>query len=195
MKEDMRGLFFIIKGQYRRNKGIKFFNEVSGDYNHIGGYDPEDTTNEKWYMLVDRETYTTLSCGSDLNKILKMVNKYITTYKTKDKYLKMLRSLEVSSAPSPIHRRLQQEIDSNYGDYFSDLIEEQEDLAYESVHDEMVNPLYKKTKKRLVKKTTPNTFGEVVKETPKTPQVETPKNTLVKPKKKFGIKKLSMTTK
>jgi len=189
MKEDMRGLFFIVKGQYCRNKGHKFLNEASGDYNHTGGYDPEDPETPKWYMLVERETYTTLNCGSDLNKVLAGVYRYITRYKTKDKYLKMLRSLEYSGAPSPIHKRLQQEIDKDFSWYFEDLVAEQEDKAYADVHDEMVNPLYKKTKKRLTKTITPKTpevtlDAPLFEETPPAPPAKK-----VAPKKLKGLKK------
>lgn len=196
MREDMRGLFYIVKGQYRKNKGEKFFNEVSQDYNYIGGYSPEDTTNEEWYMLVDSETFTTLACGSDIHKIVKCAGKYIRKYKTKDNYLKMLRSLEYSQSPSPIHKRLQEEVYRHYGDYYEDLIEKEVDEVYEEVHNEMVNPLYKKAKKRLVKKTPQNTSEEVMTTTPPTPvkvgEVETNLVSVVKPKKKLGIKKLAM---
>jgi hypothetical protein len=193
MREDMRGLFYIVRGQYRRNKGIKFFNDISQDYQHIGGYDPEDTTNEEWYMLVDSETFSTLACGSDLNRVVKCAGLYIRKYKTRDKYLKMIKSLEYPPLPSPVMRRLQEEVYKHYGDYYEDLIDEEVGNTYEEVRDEMVNPLFKKAKKRLVKKTpqseviTPSVtlVQEVVKE-------ETPLTHMVRPKKKLGIKKLSM---
>lgn len=196
MKEDMRGLFYIVRGQYRKNKGEKFFNEVSQDYNYIGGYDPEDTTNEEWYMLVDSETFTTLACGSDIHKIVKCAGLYIRKYKTRDKYLKMLKTLEYDQKPSPIMKRLQEEVYKHYGDYYEDLIDEEVGNTYEKVRDEMVNPLFKKARKRLVKKIPNNTYEEVMTTTPptlvKVVKEEIPLTPVVKPKKKLGIKKLAM---
>ena len=55
MTEDMRGLFFIVKGQYRKGEGKKIVNDVSGDYMWLGGYDPtlKDTPSTRWYMCLD----------------------------------------------------------------------------------------------------------------------------------------------
>lgn len=192
MREDLRGVFFIIRGQYRQKKGDRFFNEVSEDYNYIGGYDPEDTTNEEWYMLLDNITFTTLACGSDLDRVVRCAKKYITTYKTKDRYLKMLNSLEYGSGVSPIHKRLMTEVYNNYGTHYQHLIDGVVGEAYEEVRDEMVNPLIKKTRKRFIKKTTLD-LGETTSTPPKKEVSEEDKGvSLKKCVKSLGVKKLKL---
>ena len=61
MKEDMRGLFFIVKGQYRKD------NDPDGVC--ISGYDPNSPNTEEWYQVKDHITFHTFACGSDLNKV------------------------------------------------------------------------------------------------------------------------------
>lgn len=192
MKEDLRGVFFIVRGQYRRNKGVKFFNDVSEEYNHIGGYDPEDPTNEEWYMLLDNITYTTLACGSNLDKVVRCARGYITKYKTRDRYLKMLKSLEYGTKVSPIHKRLMTEVYNTYGEYYQHLIDGVVGEAYKEVHDEMVNPLLKKSRKRFTKKTTLDK-GESTLTPPKNKVHEEEKGvSLKKCAKTLGVRKLKM---
>ena len=52
--DSMRGLFFIVKGQYQKGVEPSFINSVTGDVSHVGGYNPysDDTTN--WYMCLDK---------------------------------------------------------------------------------------------------------------------------------------------
>ena len=148
MKEDMRGLFFIAKGHYEK-RGESFFNKVSGETNYLGGYDPEDEETDEWYMLVDTEAFTTLACGSNLEQIVEKVCRYIKKYKTRYKYLEMLNGLEFTEKVSPKHKELMQAVYDTYGYFYEDVVKEQEDLAYSQV--DMVNPIFKKTK-RLLKK-------------------------------------------
>lgn len=188
MIEDLRDVFVVIKGQYAK-RGDKFFNEVSGDYNYIGGYDPENSSTSEWYMLVDTTTYTTLACGSNLEKVVGCAKKYITKYQTLDRYQKMLRSLEYSGKPSPIHARLMKEVCDTYGGYYRHLITGVEDSAYEQVREENINRSFKKAKKVLGKKR-PKTL-EVI-STPPTPEVFGEVKSMVKPLKKKGVRKLSL---
>lgn len=129
MTEDMRGLFVIIKGQYRRKAEPSFFNRVSEEINHIGGYDPENEETSEWYMLYDRETLTCGCCSSSFEKVVGNVKRLILKYKTKERYIDTMRSLDTTR--SPIHECLMKEVINTYGDYFASEIEEQEDEAYE----------------------------------------------------------------
>lgn len=210
--DSMRGLFFIVKGQYSRGLEPSFVNKVSGDVNHIGGYDPYNKDTENWYMLMDKITFQCLACGSDLNKIVKGVYTAIMKRKgsakkyfkhvsdtTSDDYYEvhylghtpLNHDQRVKKAEgrcprvSPIMREIYSAVYNEYGDFFRDLIEEQEDLAYENLKEE--KPINKTRK--LVSKNKLKTHME---KTP-TQQVETqtPKK-LVKTKTKLGVKKLAM---
>lgn len=147
MTEDMRGLFVIVKGQYRQKREPRFFNEVSQDYNFIGGYDPEREDTEEWYMLYDTVTQSCCGCSSDFDKVVSNVFKVITRYRSREKYIKTMRSLD--QPRSPIHERLMREVFNTYGDYFREEIEEQEDQAYKVIRED--TPLAR-TKKRLKKR-------------------------------------------
>jgi len=54
-EESLRGLFYIVKGDYKK-KGISFVNKVTGDVNYIGGYDPEDSETTEWYRTISHIT-------------------------------------------------------------------------------------------------------------------------------------------
>lgn len=213
--DSMRGLFFIVKGQYSRGLEPSFVNKVSGDVNHIGGYDPYSKDTENWYMLMDKITFQCLACGSDLEKVVKGVYTAIMKRKgsakkyfkhvsdtTSDDYYEthylghtpLNHDQRVKKAEgrcprvSPIMQELYSAIYSEYGDFFNDLIEEQEDLAYHDLEEWVreSKPI-NKTKKRLAKTKVQKTEME----TPKKSVVKT-SSKMVKPKVKLGVKKLSL---
>ena len=128
MTGDMRGLFVIVRGQYKHNKGRAFTNRVSGNTNYLGGYDPSDSTNPEWYMLYERETAQCLSCGSDLEHTLSMVYTYVYRNKHKSNLFKEVFSPDHTRYP--IDEALMHEVIDTYGYYYEDQVEEQVDLAY-----------------------------------------------------------------
>ena len=202
----MRGLFFIVKGQYKRDN-----DEVS-----ISGYDPYDPQTNEWYMLMGTKTFHCISCGSDYNRVLKGVYTVIKKYKgvaknyfryvskvTSDDYYEVtylghrpLNDAErakkaVGRCPrvSPKMREIYTKVYNTFGDFFEDDIKEMEERAYEDLKDQ--KPFRKSQK--LIRKTTPNTKVSLV-TPPKKEEVintSTPKK-LVKKKVKLGIKKLNM---
>lgn len=214
-KDTMKGLFFIIKGKYQKGVAPSFKNEVSGDTSYIGGYDPYSETTEEWYMLLDTKTFHCIACGSDFNKVLKSVYTVIKKHKgvaknyfkrisktTSDDYYEthylgqrplthdQRQKKAEGRCPrvSPVMRCLYEHIYEEYGDFFSDEIEEMEDLAYSELKEE--KPI-NKTKKLMAK--TKKSVGNTTM-TPKKEEVigtPTPKK-LVKPKVKMGVKKLHM---
>ena len=214
MSDDMRGLFFIVKGQYRKGVAPSFVNKATNEVSYVGGYDPHNTNTEEWYMLLDIKTFNCISCGSDINKVLKAVYTVIKKYKgdakkyfryvsktTSDDYYEthylghapLDRDKRMKKAEgrcprvSPAMRCLYEQIYSEFGDYYEDEVKEMEDLAYSELKEENT---FKKTKKLMAKtKMTTN----LVETTPKaeTLGVTTPKK-LVKPKVKMGVKKLSI---
>lgn len=220
MSEDMRGLFFIVKGQYVKDN--------SEDGVCISGYDPCAPDTTEWYMLLDNVTFYTYACGCDLNKVVKGVRTAITKFKTKQAYFKHVCTVtnedyyethyqgEAPLTPeqlsakmegrcprvSPAMKALYSKVYNTYGDFFADVVEEQEDLAYEDLRGK--NPFNRS--KKLVRKTKPleNTSGKTLKKTlpkkvkslPKKAEEKTPvAKTLPKkvtPMKKLGVKRLSL---
>lgn len=141
---DMRGLFFIVKGQYSNKKEPMIHNSVSDGDMYIGGYDPSSPLTPEWYMLLDRRTYTVVCCGSDLNKVVKGVYTQIKKHKgVTNRYLKHIA--ESDSLVSKVMVCLYEHIYQHYGDYFRDLVEEQEELAYRDI-ESGANKLALKTK-------------------------------------------------
>lgn len=214
MSDDMRGLFFIVKGQYRKTEP-SFINRVTNDKTYIGGYDPYDDDTEEWYQLMDCKTFHCLACGSDFNRVLKGVHTAIIKHKGQAKrYFKQVCSITsddyyevhyLGHAPltpekrakkaegrcprvSPPMMELYKHIYDEYGEFFREEIEKMEDLAYsELVEERPIN----KTRK-LVSKNKPK-GGLVKTETPKVEVIETPTTPKkVRSKVKMGIKKLSM---
>lgn len=165
MKEDMRGVLFIVRGQYRRDYGEKFFNEVSESYHHIGGYDPSDSSNPEWYMLLENLTYHTLACGSDLEKVVRMARQYIQKYPTQARFRKMLNTLE--SKDSPITKRIMEEVYKEFGHTYEDLVEGVVDTTYEEVQARIKGRLKKRANKVRCK----NIMLEVEQKTPEVQEV------------------------
>lgn len=174
----MKGLFFIIKGHYRKDYRDKD--------NHTLGYDPFNPYTSEWYMLVDNRTFTCISCSGDLQKVLKSVYRVIKRHKgIANRYFKQVSM--TSSKASPSTQDLYRKVYKEFGDYFEDEVREMENLAYEELKQE--RPVFKSRK--LMENKTSITCEM---ETPKkenTEKVFTP-ITLVKPKKVMAIKKLSM---
>lgn len=211
MSDDMRGLFFVVKGQYAKGVAPSFVNKVSGDVSFIGGYDPFNKNTSEWYMLMDNKTFHCVSCGGDLDKILKAVHTLIKKYKgvarnyfrhvseiTSDDYYEthylgkapLTHDQRVSKAEgrcprvSPVMRCLYEKIYEEYGDYYEEEIQEMVDLAYSELTEE--KPINKTRK--LVSKNKPK---GLVKTTPKEEKVldTTQPKRLVKPKVRIGLKK------
>lgn len=214
MNDDMRGLFFIVKGQYKKGAEPSFLNNASNEISYIGGYNPESENTVEWYMLMDCKTFNCIACGSDPNKLVKGVYNVIKKYKgvakkyfkyisdtTSDDYYEvhylgkrpLTREERAKKAEgrcpriSPVMRCLYEAIYSEYGDYYREEIEEMEDLAYEDLKEE--KPIHK-TKKLMAKtKKSVGVINTIVKEEK---VMETTLKKMVKPKVKIGLKKLKM---
>lgn len=185
MKEDMRGLFSIIKGQYSNKTGEGFSNDINNTTMYIGGYDPYSPDTTEWYQAMDNVNFKCIGCGGDYNKVLRSVYNTIKHHKGSVKnYLKHTKN---TPATPPITRSLYERVIKEYGAYFSDDILDMEDLAYSELRED--TPL-KKTKK-LVKKIRCEDTSNTTTNSVKVLDNMTPKK-LVKTKPKLGIKKLSM---
>lgn len=185
MSEDMRGLFFIVKGQYRKGLEPSFVNPISEGTQYIGGFDPYSDDTEEWYKLMDCKTFTCHCCSGSLEKVLKGVYNVITSYKGNAK--NYFKAISEAPSTSPIMRCLWEEVYNEFGHYYSDEIEEMEDLAYNDIREE--KPLNKARK--LVSKNKTK-IGMVNTPSAKEMVVETPTPKKVQSRVKMGIKKLSL---
>lgn len=214
MQDDMRGLFFIMKGQYRKGVEPSFTNSVTGDSQYLGGYNPTSDDTEEWYMLMDKKTFHCVACDSDLDKVLKGVHTTIKRFKgvarkyfkhisdiTSDDYYEVTylgrRPLDNKGITdkaegrcprvSPAMRCLYERVLEEYGDYFSEEIEHMEELAYSDLKDE--RPLNKARK--LVSKNK-NTSGVEMNPQKDKKVLETTQVKIIRPKVRIGVKKLSV---
>lgn len=207
-EESLRGLFYIVKGQYRK-KAPTFVNKVTGDVSYIGGYDPDDEETAEWYRVMDNITHHCVYCGSDLDSAVECVEKMIKHHKTRKHYFHYVcrvtsedyyethylgrtpltpeqRSKKAEGRcprVSPIQKALEDEVFNEYGDYFSALIEEAEDSAYWAIKEDKPFNKGMKRHKKLPKPVSVQEEEEVV----ETPQTQKPVSSGVKLKK---IKKL-----
>ena len=217
--DSMRDLFFIVKGQYRKGVEPSFLNSVTGEVFYTGGFNPERPDTEQWYMCLDKVTFHCVSCGSNLNKVVKSVYNMIIEYKgSAKKYFKHISDITsddyyethyLGHAPltteqinkkaegrcprtSPAMRCLYDEVFRCYGDHYLDLVQEMEDKAYSDL-EEVIRESRPINRTRKIMKKTP--MKKVKLETPVTPP--TPQegvNTKLKKlgKTKRGVRKLAM---
>ena len=210
MSDDLRNVFFVVKGQYKKGVRPSFVNSVSKEVNYIGGYDPYNKDTSEWYMVLDSKTYHCLACGCDLEKVLKSVYDTVIQYKgVAKKYFKQVCSITsddyyethylgrppftpeqiskkaVGRCPrvSPVMKDLYDHIFEEYGDFFRDKVEEMVEKAYKDLKD--THPL-SKAKNRVLKAKEKTQTNKTTENTKKViaPQgevrVETPKLTLKK---------------
>ena len=171
MKDDMRGLFFIVKGQYSKGVEPSFLNKAKNEVSYIGGYDPYNDETPEWYMLLDKNTFHCIACGGDFNKVLKGVYTTIKKYKgvaksyfrhissiTSDDYYEthylgrtpLTHEQRVKKAEgrcprvSPVMMEIYQQVYNEFGDYYEEEIKEMEERAYSEIKDQTP---FKKAKK------------------------------------------------
>lgn len=150
--EDMRDLFTIVKGQYRKDN--------SPDDISISGYDPSSQNTNEWYCVHDNVVYYCFYGGSSYEKALQAIKNYIKRYKTRREYFKHV--CEVTSEDyygvhylnqrplndkersekacdgrcprtSPSSVVLYTKVFNNFHHYFAEDIERMEDEAYEEL--------------------------------------------------------------
>ena len=149
MIEDLRGVFFIIKGQYRKDLSPQWYNPVSESVNWCGGYDPSRPDTVEWYQLLDTLTYTVHRAGSDLDTVLQGVEHIITKYKSREGLERAIKSVSFGVSSKSV-KALDGHLCELYGDFFAPLIREREERAYAYLKDH--NPVVKarKLKRRVV---------------------------------------------
>lgn len=183
-EETLKGLFFVVKGQYHSEDGVESHN-------------PDSPLCSEWYVLMDNVVFNTVACGSSLTKILGSLENTLRKYKTRKDYFKMLDTfttedyyrttyeglppyteLQLKNLRSGRRTRVSQpmkelyrEVFNTYGDYYSEEVQEVEEEVYNST--QFQTPLERS--KKLQKK---GTLKKV------------PKRTITKPQKSGGGAKL-----
>lgn len=143
MKEDLREVFVIIKGSYSKRKPLITFGEESF---YIGGYEPEGENTKEWYRVIDRINGNVIHAGNSLNKALNSIKREIIRCKDYKGYINSLS--EFSLGDGYLERERNKCLCEEYGWYYSDLIEMEEDKAYAFLKD---NTDVKKAKRRFKK--------------------------------------------
>lgn len=155
MKEDMRGLFYVVKGSYKKD------NDPDGIC--VSGYDPTNLNTREWYQVKDCYTHTTLCCGQDLDTVLESISKQIIKWNSLKKYLKHIctsmridyrercTNAGVLLCAEDIYNRcknmrceesgeskmvnIEKKVYLLFGDHFKNLVTLQEDKAYKVLGD------------------------------------------------------------
>lgn len=187
MKDDMRGLFFIMKGQYRKGAKPSYESAVSGDVMYIGGHDPSSEDTVEWYMLRDCKTFKCVACSNDLNKVLESLSNVVKKNKGSAKrYFRSVKNYSVNV--SPVMMEHYEHVFNEYGVWYEDQVSEVVESAYTEIKDQ--RPVNKS--KRLMAKNKVSKEDFVI-DTPHTKvMVDTTTPKKVKPKVKLGVRKLNI---
>ena len=191
LNEDMRGLFYIVRGSYERKEPEVLCED--GEKRFLGGYNPI-TSEKEWYRVLDTQTRFCVYAGSSFNDAIKCIEHLIRRFKSAKKYFKWIS--EISSedfyfvhylghapfTPEQARNRaegrqprqsyamkcLEAEIYNEYGHFYDEDISLAEDKAYDSL--DMSSNISKTSRKmkKLVKKTVQKPVEKVVEEPKKT---------------------------
>ena len=77
-----------------------------------------------WYQLIVRDTHYCVSCGPDLNRILKVVEDYVKKYRTRDRLLRALSRLDGGGKVSIFTLSTRKEYFRNHGKDYEHVINE-----------------------------------------------------------------------
>ena len=127
-------------------------------------------------MLVDTITWHTQCANSDYEVVLRAVEKLIKKYKTRRHFEYVMSGVISRNARSV--QELDKAVYEEWGDFFQEDIEEEEDLAYEYLRD---NTKFNKTKKKM--------RGKVIGITPKMGVETTPEVVVTTPKRGLKLKR------
>lgn len=183
MLEDLRGVFFILKGSYRHHLEPAWVNPVTETTNWCGGFNPSLSTTEEWYMLLDSLTLTCHRASSDLQRVLEGVDYTIKKYKTRAVFEKTMRSLEFGMT-SKSTKALDEHLGHLYGHHFAALVREREDIAYTHLRENTPVAKARKLKRRVVTPVSVSGAEDTPPTTKTTPVAVVPKRKKFVPKKR-----------
>ena len=176
MREDLRGLFYIVKGNYQQSAPKVMCED--GVERCIGGYDPLDEDTSEWYRVLDNTTFFCSYAGGDYDKALEVIRNQIVHFKSRKKYFKWVSDVSsedyyfthyLGKAPftydqhlkrcegrmprvSVPQKSLERAIYDEWGLFYSEDIEIAEDKAYEKVENKEKLLKNKREKMKLKRK-------------------------------------------
>lgn len=132
-----------------------------------------------WYMLITRKTHFCISCGSDLEKIKRVLKSNVKGYRTEQRLLDSLERLDCGGRVSPATFEQRERYFLEHGEDYKDLVHSivMEALAEAREEEKANNPLHK-AKARLQKAGGAKTIVKSQEVSPKldpTPQQDSPK--------------------
>lgn len=138
-----------------------------------------DEHERPWYMLIVRDTHFCVSCGSDLEKTMRLLKDYVKTYRTKERLLHALSGLDCKGKVSTPTFAQREEYFRAHGEDYKDLIHKvvREAMSEAREEDKANSPL-NKARTRLKKAGGVKTIQKTIEESPKaetTPQKDSPK--------------------
>lgn len=111
-----------------------------------------DTAGGDWYMLIVRDTHFCLSCGGDLERLLKSLKRCVKRTKTKERLMRELSGLECEGKVSPTTFDQREQWYRLHGEDYADLVHFTVLEALKEVREEeKENSPLRKTTKRLQK--------------------------------------------
>ena len=189
-KNDLKGMFFIVKGQYKNGVSPTFINSVTKGTQFLGGYSPDGEETVEHYMVLDNVIFNCICTSDNLETIKRGIQKAVCHYKTRERYLEEIGNCDRRSRVSKPMRCLYEEIYKTYGDYYEELVEEQVDIAYSS--GSFKTPLQRSSdiKKKVALK---RLVGTTKKSEPVQKEEKVKPKLSLKPKKRTSLKKLSLS--
>lgn len=147
--DDLRGMFFIVKGHYEKGVAPSVISKVTGGEVFLGGYDPSGEDTAEWYMALDKVTYHCICCSGDFEMIKRGIVNAIKRYKTKENYLMQLKMRGEYEDVSKPMRFVYDMVYAYYGNYYSEVVANLEEEAYSLSH--TTTPVKKSLKKSAPK--------------------------------------------
>lgn len=185
MKENMRGLFYIVRGRNVNKKEPRVYNKARDDYDYIGGYRPTDADNDEWYQVKDNITFTTHSTTTTLDRAILAIKTLIRRYKDKDRFIREVRK-HYTTPQAQVNTC--KEVYDRWGDYYEDEVKSAENLAYQELREERPLNKARLRAKRIKENISDDSGVEVVF---RTPVIEAPmensikKSGVIRPKKRL----------
>ena len=105
-----------------------------------------------WYMLIIKDTHFCISCGMDLDKILKSLKKCVKRTRSKERLLREIRGLNCGNTVSPATFEQREEWYKLHGKDYEDLVHSTVlEALHEAKEEDRENSPLRKTTKRLQK--------------------------------------------
>lgn len=105
-----------------------------------------------WYMLIVRDTHFCITCGSDLDKVVKSLKRCVKRTRTRERLFKELRGLDCKGRVSPATFDQREQYFREHGEDYADLVHSTVvEAIREAKEEDKKNSPLRKTTNRLKK--------------------------------------------